>query len=257
MELLISVRTPGETATALAGGADIIDAKEPAHGALGPVAPEILMAIDHSVPIDRPLSVALGDARSVAGVRAAVSALPLQLRSRAYVKIGLAGVRAGPELRILLVAAADAAASHPAAPRLIPVVYADEEGGEGLGREIRVEAARVGAAGILVDTARKDGRTLLDWWPEARLREWVRAVRGDGFQVALAGSLGLAELKRVAVLEPDVVGVRGAACAGGRSGSIEAARVRALRQAIHPRAGGDRREPQDLRARSGLHSISK
>ena len=233
MELLISVRTPSETATALAGGADIIDAKEPANGALGPVTPDILMAIDHSVPTDRPLSVALGDARSVAGVWAAMSALPLRLRRRAYVKIGLAGVGAGPEARTLLAAAADAAASHPAAPRLIPVVYA-EKGGERLAREIRAEAARVGAAGVLVDTARTDGRTLLDWWPEARLSEWVRAVRGDGLQVALAGSLGLAELKRVVVLEPDVVGVRGAACAGGRSGPIEAARVRALRRVIHP-----------------------
>jgi uncharacterized protein (UPF0264 family) len=232
VELLISVRTAGETAAALAGGADIIDAKEPANGALGPVTPETLRAIDHSVPIDRPMSVALGDLRSVAGVWVAMSALPLRSRSRVYVKVGLAGVAGAPERRTLLAAATEAAAAHPAALRLIPVVYADDEGGERLAREIRTQAARIGAAGVLVDTARKDGRTLLDWWPEARLREWVRAVQGDGLQAALAGSLGVAELKRVAVLEPDVVGVRGAACAGGRSGSVEAARVRTLRRAI-------------------------
>lgn len=237
MELLISVRTAGETAAALKGGADIVDAKEPANGALGPVTPETLRAIDHSVPTDRPLSVALGDARSVASVWAAMSALPLRSRSRAYVKVGLAGVAAASERRTLLAAAAAAAAAHPAALRLIPVVYADDEGGEPLGREIRIAAARIGAAGVLLDTARKDGRSLLDWWPEARLREWVRAVQGDGLEAALAGSLGVAELRRVAVLEPDVVGVRGAACAGGRSGSVEAARVRTLQGVIRlPRA---------------------
>ena len=228
MELLISVRTAGETAAALAGGADIIDAKEPTNGALGSVTPETLRAIDQSVPTDRPLSVALGDARSVAGVWAQMSALPLARRSRAYVKVGLAGVATAPERRTLLAAAAHAAAAHPAGLRLIPVAYADDEGGEPLAREILTEAVRIGAAGVLLDTARKDGRTLLDWWPEARLREWVRAVQGDGLKAALAGSLGVAELRRVVVLEPDVVGVRGAACAGGRSGSVEAGRVRSL-----------------------------
>jgi (5-formylfuran-3-yl)methyl phosphate synthase len=232
VELLISVRTPGETRAAVAGGADIIDAKEPAHGALGPVSPEILRAIDARVPADRPLSVALGDAKSVAAVRASISALPLRRRSRTYIKIGMDGVVEASEIRALLTAAVEAAAAHPATPRVIAVVYADGRDRERLPLVIRSEAARVGVAGVLVDTIGKDGRTLLDWWPEGRLHDWVRAVRGDGLEAALAGSLGAAELERIPVFDPDVVGVRGAACAGGRCGSIEAARVRGLRRAV-------------------------
>jgi hypothetical protein len=88
-----------------------------------------------------------------------------------------------------------------------------------------------------VDTVGKDGRTLLDWWSFARLRDWIRGVRADGLEAALAGSLGATDLGPIADLWPDVVGVRGAACSGGRTGSVEAARVRALRAAM-PRGSG-------------------
>ena len=37
MRLLVSVRSADEVAAAMAGGADIIDAKEPARGSLGAV----------------------------------------------------------------------------------------------------------------------------------------------------------------------------------------------------------------------------
>ena len=40
MQLLVSVRSAEEAAAALAGGADLIDAKDPAAGPLGPVSLE-------------------------------------------------------------------------------------------------------------------------------------------------------------------------------------------------------------------------
>src|SRR4051812_47948913 len=42
MELLVSVRSAKEVEAALAGGADIIDAKEPSRGSLGAVSPKVL-----------------------------------------------------------------------------------------------------------------------------------------------------------------------------------------------------------------------
>ena len=45
MRLLVSVRAAAEVAPALAGGADIIDAKEPARGSLGAVSPTRLREI--------------------------------------------------------------------------------------------------------------------------------------------------------------------------------------------------------------------
>ena len=237
MRLLVSVRSPDEVAASLEGGADIIDAKEPKLGALGPVAADVLTAIDVRVPLDLPLSVALGDAASARSVDAAIAGLPLQPRARLYLKLAFTADGGEPEVALLLRAATRAAARHPAAPRIIAVVYADGEGGEPAAHRIRRAARRAGVAGILVDTVGKNGRTLLDWWSVERVRGWVHSVRADGLEVALAGSLGASELSRIADLGPDVVGVRGAACAGGRGGSVTAARVRALRAAI-PRGPG-------------------
>src|SRR5437764_823524 len=49
MRLLVSVRGPVEARAALAGGADVIDAKDPARGALGAVSAERLAAIRRTV----------------------------------------------------------------------------------------------------------------------------------------------------------------------------------------------------------------
>ena len=232
MRLLVSVRGPDEVAASLEGGADIIDAKEPRFGALGPVAPDVLAAIDARVPLGVPLSVALGDAASARSVDAAIAGLPLRPRARLYLKLAFTGGGDEPEVAVLLRAATAAAARHLAAPRIVAVVYADRDGAEPAAYRIRRAARRAGVAGILVDTAEKDGRTLLDCWSVDRLRRWIHDVRGDGLESALAGSLGATDLGHIAALGPDVVGVRGAVCAGGRTGSVEAARVRALRVAI-------------------------
>ena len=45
MRLLVSVTSAAEASAALAGGADVIDAKDPRRGALGAVSPQTLRAI--------------------------------------------------------------------------------------------------------------------------------------------------------------------------------------------------------------------
>src|SRR5438270_381820 len=70
MQLLISVAGPADARAALLGGADVIDAKDPRHGALGPVSPHRLAAIRAVVGRARPLSAALGDAADFAPARA-------------------------------------------------------------------------------------------------------------------------------------------------------------------------------------------
>src|SRR5437763_501111 len=49
MQLLISVAGPAEARAALRGGADVIDAKDPRRGALGPVPPHRLAAVRAAV----------------------------------------------------------------------------------------------------------------------------------------------------------------------------------------------------------------
>ena len=128
MQLLVSVRSEAEVAAALAGGADLIDAKEPALGSLGPVGGAKLLAIAARVPETVPLSAALGDFRSPGAVRLAVAGVSLRPRRAAsYVKLGFAGERSEAQVASLIAAALEAAASVPAAPVVVPVAYADHE----------------------------------------------------------------------------------------------------------------------------------
>ena len=59
--LLASVRTPSEAQVAVAGGADIIDLKEPAQGALGRLPDATIAAIRRAVAGRRPTSATIGD----------------------------------------------------------------------------------------------------------------------------------------------------------------------------------------------------
>ena len=238
MQLLVSVRHAAEVGPALLGGADIIDAKESALGALAPVDPERLEQIDERVPHSVAFSVALGDFASPEAAAAAIGALPLRRRqARVYVKLAPTGGDHG-DVREVLVAAVRAAACHSANPLVIAVYYADHSDNGRTADELRIAAASAGLHGVLVDTAIKDGRTLLDCWPESRLFDWVSRARSAGLLVGIAGSLGVAEVARVGSSGADVVGVRGAACAGGRSGMLEAARVDQIRRVLGGKAAG-------------------
>ncbi len=241
MQLLVSVRIADEVAAALAGGADIVDAKEPARGSLGPVSPEVLQAISARVPESVPLSVALGDFTAPDAVRHAVGRAKVPgRRAPTYVKLGFAGERSAAAVTSLVAAARDAAAATSARPVVVPVAYADHQSAGSPAPEDLLRAAiAAGARAFLMDTHTKDGRGLLDWIDLERLRALSADARSAGLLLAIAGSLDLPTLDRVAGVA-DVVGVRGAACRGGREGSVDAVAVRRLRE----------------RLRSGLSSLS-
>ncbi len=234
MQLLVSVRSASEVEPALAGGADIIDAKEPAHGSLGPVSARTLSDILSRVPSDRPFSVALGDVATEAGVLAAISALKPHPRDGAtFLKLGFAGVTSPELVGRLLAGAVDAAAKLPSPPMIIAVAYADAGWAGTVSPDLVCRLAReAGAAGVLVDTYRKDGTCLLDWLSPMALALWVSGARQAGLLSALAGALGTDDLDRVQGANPDVLGFRGAACEGGRSGEVSTARVAALRRQL-------------------------
>jgi len=226
MQLLISVAGPVDARAALRGGADVIDAKDPRHGALAPVPLHRLAAIRAAVAGARPLSAALGDAVSdeaLAGAVAAAARLGV-----AFVKVGFAGVRSEARARRLAVAA-QRAGTDEGGTRLVLVAYADWRRAESLApRRVVAVAADAGAAGVLLDTATK-GVPLFTIESPASVARWVAAAHAAGLFAALAGGLSGPEFARARALGADVVGVRGAACVGGRTGPVSRARVAALR----------------------------
>ncbi|MEO6055881.1 MAG: (5-formylfuran-3-yl)methyl phosphate synthase [Gemmatimonadales bacterium] len=232
MRLLVSVRSGEEVEPALAGGAEIVDAKEPSLGSLGAVSPATLGEIARRVPAAVPLSVALGDPGSVAGVVEAIAAVDRAVdpRGELYVKLGLAGTSDPDAARSLMAAAVAAAARVVSRPVVIAVAYADQEAAGAPDRHtVSRIAARVGVGGVLLDTFVKDGRDLFAHVGDGDLGAWVERARQAGLLVALAGSLSAGGLRRAAGFSADILGVRGAACAGGREGVLVEARVRTLR----------------------------
>jgi uncharacterized protein (UPF0264 family) len=229
MRLLVSVRAGNEVAAALAGGADIVDAKEPARGGLGPVTEEVLRDIAARVPDAVPLGVALGDFTDPDAVRDAMDgALVPPRRAPTFAKLGFAGEASEAGVTSLIATALHAAAATPLRPIVVPVAYADYQRAGCPAPQVLLRAAMAaGARAFLIDTCIKDGKGLLDWITLTRLYTVSDDVRSAGLLFAVAGGLSLTALDRVA-RSADVVGVRGAACRGGREGSVDSALVRQL-----------------------------
>ena len=84
--LLISVRSADEARIALAGGADVIDVKEPSRGALGAATPFVWDEVREVVAGCRPVSVALGEL-----LDDEIDELAAATAGCEFAKIGLAG----------------------------------------------------------------------------------------------------------------------------------------------------------------------
>ena len=245
--LLVSVRDAAEAAAAVAGGADIVDVKEPGRGALGAADPEVIAAIAGVVGTRRPWTMACGELATqprgaaatgsprgdadAAGLTAAVRLeqvlrlLPPAAVPPAAVKIGLAGTAACDWRRDL------AAALAPLPPRIhrVAVAYADWRAAAAAPpEEVIAAAVELGCRVLLVDTFDKSGPGLFGCCGPGQPAAWVAAARAAGLAVALAGRITAEEMPAAWAAGPDVVALRSAVCFNGRLGGVQAALVRRL-----------------------------
>jgi uncharacterized protein (UPF0264 family) len=215
MQLLVSVTSAEEVNAALQGGANIIDVKNPAEGALGAAPPAVLRDVGTLVPPEYLTSAALGESDSAAGALALASYAAASLGVR-YVKLGLRTNNSQEAIRLLQTVQASAHLANPACG-LIAVGYADGARIGAISWASLPEIARVAQIeGCMIDTAIKDGHGLFDYCDRPALERWIAECRQTRLLCALAGSLALADLPAIRRLRPDVVGFRGAACRGDR-----------------------------------------
>jgi (5-formylfuran-3-yl)methyl phosphate synthase len=231
MKLLVSVSNADEASAALAGGADVIDAKNPMAGPLGAVSLDELRDIVSRVNGARPVTAALGDASD--GRALETEARCYAAAGASLVKLGFAGTTERDRVERWLAAAARGAVSGGGG--VVAVAYADAHraGSIAPGRLIEA-AARAGATGVLLDTADKAGPGLRSSIAIRALRDWVWSAHQAGLLVALAGRLTADDFDFVREAGADIVGVRGAACRGGRVGRISTERVKRLRGRCEP-----------------------
>jgi uncharacterized protein (UPF0264 family) len=236
VRLLVSVRNAEEARAAVAGGADIVDAKDPARGAMGAVEASALGEIERAVRPSCSFSVALGDAgeAAMAAARAAAEF------GADYVKVGFAGVSDSARLPglirdICLSVRLDESREvrgERNSTRVIAVAYAEGAAAGMISpREVVTAAAMGGAFGVLLDTALKHGPGLLDLMCGRDVADWIILAHDAGLTAALAGKLDETGVGVARDLGADIAGVRGAACEGpfGRLGRVSIERTRALK----------------------------
>jgi uncharacterized protein (UPF0264 family) len=217
---LASVRDPAEAELALAAGADIVDLKDPANGALGSVDPVTIGACVARLAGRVPVSATVGDlpmdpdrvhdavlATAACGVDdVKLGVMPEGNPDACFARLGAEPLSAG----LIVVVFADAM------PAFDPIAA----------------ALRAGARGVMLDTAGKQAGALLDHITIGDVARFVDAGRRAGLMVGVAGGLRAEHAASLLALRPDVIGFRSALCHGGmRSAGLDpiaCSRIRAL-----------------------------
>lgn len=232
--LLASVSDLGEMRLARNGGADVVDLKQPAFGALGAWSTDALTSAVQfwsAWPHPRPLlSATAGDQPMVAAIlRAAVERVV-----ESGVPIIKVGFFASPHAAECIEALAPIAAKK----RLVGVLFADQEPDMAL----LAMFGRAGFLGAMLDTADKKSGRLTHHLDTLTLGHFVTEARRNGLMTGLAGSLTMADIAPLKAVGADYLGFRGALCTGGREGRLDPRKLRAVRTRVTraaPATGGD------------------
>jgi uncharacterized protein (UPF0264 family) len=230
VKLLVSIVDVAEAQAAAAGGADIVDVKNPREGSLGANFPDVIRAVRQLLPPPYQVSATLGDVPNLPGT-VSLAAVGAAVCGVDFVKLGLFGVADADAAYFLLARVGEAVHCWNSACQVIAAGYADAwRVGAISPLAVPAIARAAGLDGCMIDTLGKGQGNLFTYLDEARLGEFVAACRANGLLCGLAGSLTEADLPRVLALGAGVVGVRSAACQGDRvTGRIDPERVRRLK----------------------------
>ena len=226
-QLLISVTTIEEAQIALENGADIIDLKEPSLGALGALPIETIQAIVAYVKSTKNADTKL--------TSATIGDLPMQpeLLLAHVNKLATTGVDI---IKIGFFQADDYQpcldALKPvmqAGIRLIAVFFAETTYPEGLIAAIK----NAGFIGVMLDTAKKNGLTLLDYYSQEQRIAFAKSVFKNNLQLGLAGSLKLQHVALIKEINPSYIGFRGGVCDDNqRNLALDSAKIKAVRKIV-------------------------
>lgn len=215
---LASVRSLAEANLVAAAGVAWIDLKEPAAGALGAVPASVLDEVAAAWRGRRILSATIGDCWETS------DQIPSRVRAVAqagldYAKVGLFAQR--PSLALLAAMGRASAMGT----KVIAVCFAEAPPDA---NDI-ARLADCGLAGLMLDTASKEGPPLCELLPTADLRVFVQAVKARGLLCGLAGRLSLSDIPDLLPLGADYLGFRSALCGGlGREAAVDGEAARRL-----------------------------
>jgi (5-formylfuran-3-yl)methyl phosphate synthase len=226
--MLASVIDAHEAKLAVLGGADIIDFENPREGVLAAAPREAIEAGLKAISTRRRrVGAALGEPpyeadalakRVRALIAAGVDAVKLAIDSPSLDRLDGTLRALAPQVRLVGVLWADRTPDLDCLPRL----------------------AAIGFKSLLLDTAEKAGKRLLDYRSPSELEAFCARCRAHGLNAALAGSLEPPDVPRLLLVAPSILGFRRALCAGGkRDGPLDARAIDRIRALIPRKAEAD------------------
>lgn len=219
---LASVRNLKEVSCLLAEAPDIIDLKDPRQGALGALAPEIVHQAVTLIKDYCQTSATIGDLpmESTQIYRAVEE---MAATGVDYVKVGLFPHDGMPDCLIGLQPLAAQGVS------LVGVMFADKQPDFSCIPLMQ----QADFKGVMLDTAVKDGHSLLDHLSLSKLGSFIESAHSAGLVSGLAGSLRIEDIPALLRLKPDYLGFRGALCwARQRESSLDLKAIALLKRIV-------------------------
>jgi len=229
MRLLVSPINAVEAEAAMAGGADILDVKNPREGSLGANFPWVIRSVAEVAAGRVPVSATIGDFDFKPGT-ASLAALGAAFSGADYIKVGLLKIRDRDEAAEMLRPLVRSVKEFDDNKRLVAAAYSDASRvGSISPMELPEVAAECGADVVMVDTAIKDGKSTFEFMTESEISDFIALGHDLGMEVAIAGTIKFGDLALLKRVDPEIIGVRGAVCGGDRTGEIKEELVRRMK----------------------------
>ena len=162
-----------EASQAVAGGADIIDVKNPKEGPLGANYPWIIKKIRELTPPNMEVSCTLGEVPNLPG-SISLAALGAASLGVDYIKVGLYGFTTEHEAISLLESVNRAAKDYNSKVKVVAAGYADAERVGTLNPMLIPEIALKSHVEVaMLDTAVKDGKNLFDFLTAEKIKKFI------------------------------------------------------------------------------------
>lgn len=220
---LASVQSLEEAKALLPILPDILDMKDPSKGALGALSVETVTEIVNMINGKCLTSATIGDLPMQANV---ISDAMIAMANSGvdYIKIGLF-----PEANVTECIEALSDTVKNLEKPVISVIFADKS----IDLNNIPLLKNCGFSGIMVDTAIKNGHSLLSHWDKSQLIHFVDAVHQHDMLCGLAGALKIENIAELKPLNADYLGFRSALCGQQqRSSSLQLNLVEQLKSEL-------------------------
>lgn len=200
--MLASVRNFEEATTVYQGGVDIIDLKEPNHGALGAVPLKVIHHVVDELWEKCVISATVGDLPADAST---INYKVMQIAETGvdYIKVGMFSERHIEDCLPKLVHCANKGVA------IIAVFFADMD----FDTDYAIQCAKQAhLKGVMLDTARKGSGSLLKYKNILQLEYFVNRAIHNNLLTGLAGSLTIDDIPTLIRANPDYFGFRTALC---------------------------------------------